>query len=153
MSASLSIQVQNNNDHVVVTLIGRIDEDAHFQDILAQKKTKYIFDFNGVNLINSCGVREWIGLLSQLPSGAAVVYRQCPQVMVEQMNMVQGFLPLGATIESFYAPYFDPDLDEEVKVLLTLDEVKGGKAPEKKNSSGNELEFDALEAQYFNFIK
>ena len=73
--------------------------------------------------------------------------------MIEQMNMVEGFLPANASIESFYAPYFDPDADEEIKVLLRIQEVSNKKAPIKKNDSGTELEFDALEAQYFNFIK
>lgn len=153
MSNSLSIKVQPDGDTYIITLDGRIDEDSHFEDITAITTNTYIFDFTNINLINSCGVREWIGLLAQLPSTSKIIYRHCPQVMVEQMNMVQGFLPPSASIESFYAPYFDPDLDKEVKILLTLDEVKGGKAPVKKNSSGAELEFDALEAQYFNFLK
>lgn len=153
MSAALSISIENQNDHTVIKLSGRIDEDSHFESVTSLTTKTYIFDFNDVNLINSCGVREWISLLSQLPKDAHIIYRHCPQVMVEQMNMVQGFLPDQASIESFYAPYFDADQDQEVKVLLTLAEVKNGKAPIKKNAQGNDLEFDALEAQYFNFIK
>lgn len=153
MSSSLSINIAKDSTNVLVTLGGRIDEDAHFDEILASSGESFIFDFSNVNLINSCGVREWINLVNTLVAKAKIIYRQCPQIMIEQMNMVQGFLPSGASIESFYAPYFDPDLDQEVKVLLTLSEIKAKKAPIKKNDNGTELEFDALEAQYFNFIK
>lgn len=40
----------------------------------------------------------------------------------------------------------------DVKVSGQIDEVKDGKAPAKE-VDGQELEFDAIEAQYFNFLK
>ena len=153
MSNSLNISLEKQGEYDLIKLSGRIDEDSHFNAITNLNSTAYLFDFENINLINSCGVREWITFLSSLPTGSKIVYRHCPQIMVEQMNMVQGFLPAGAQIESFYAPYFDPDADQEVKVLLKTSEVIGAKAPKKTNAQGIELEFDALEAQYFNFLK
>src|SRR5690606_18959329 len=107
MSDGLEIKVIPQEQGVLIELIGRIDEDSHFESILKQTFSHYIFDFNGVSLINSCGVREWINLVSKLAQNASITYRHCPQIMIEQMNMVQGFFPPGAKIESFYAPYFD----------------------------------------------
>ncbi|MBH47443.1 MAG: hypothetical protein CME71_04665 [Halobacteriovorax sp.] len=153
MSSSLLINISNDATSTIVTLSGRIDEDSHFDAITSSSADVFIFDFENVTLINSCGVREWINLVNTIIKKSKIIYRHCPQIMIEQMNMVQGFLPEGATIESFYAPYFDPDQDKEVKILISLSEVTGKKAPVKNNEKGTELEFDALEAQYFNFIK
>lgn len=153
MSDGLEIKVIPQGQEVVIELIGRIDEDSHLESILKLTSSHYTFDFNGVNLINSCGVREWINLVSKLAQNASITYRHCPQIMIEQMNMVQGFFPPGVNIQSFYAPYFDPDQDKEVKILIETKEVNNFKAPVKRNDQGSLLEFDALEAQYFNFLK
>tara|TARA_R110000868_G_scaffold117600_1_gene312185 strand:- start:4922 stop:5383 length:462 start_codon:yes stop_codon:yes gene_type:complete len=153
MSSSLSINISTDAANSIITLSGRIDEDSHFDEITSSSADVFVFDFKDITLINSCGVREWINLVNVVIKDSKIVYRHCPQIMIEQMNMVQGFLPEGASIESFYAPYFDPDQDKEVKMLISLSEVKNKKAPIKKNEKGTELEFDALEAQYFNFIK
>ncbi len=153
MSDSLAIKITPQDQKGLIELSGRIDEDSHFEELLNLSPSHYIFDFNGVNLINSCGVREWINLVAKLAQKSVITYRNCPQIMVEQMNMVQGFFPAGVTIESFYAPYFDPDQDREIKILIQTTEVVNFKAPLKNNEQGKPLEFDALEAQYFNFLK
>lgn len=153
MSSGLNIDITEKDQTATIVLSGRIDEDAHFENVSGLEAKKFTFDFKEVSLINSCGVREWINLINKLIKKGQVIYKNCPQVMIEQMNMVEGFLPNNASIESFFAPYFDPDLDQEKKILLMFDEVKSKKAPIKKNEKGTELEFDALEAQFFNFIK
>ncbi len=153
MSSGLDIQINQDSTTAKVKLAGRIDEDSMFDNLLSSQAVEFHLDFSGVTLINSCGVREWINLVNDLSKKAKIIYKNCPQIMVEQMNMVEGFLPNNTEIESFYAPYFDPDADEEVKVLIMTKEISNKKAPSKKNDAGVELEFDALEAQFFNFIK
>lgn len=153
MSSGLDIKINLENNIAEVILAGRIDEDANFEALTSCNADSFHLNFSGVSLINSCGVRELINLVTALTQKSKIIYKSCPQIMIEQMNMVEGFLPSNASIESFYAPYFDPDADEEIKVLLKSDEISNKKAPTKKNDSGTELEFDALEAQYFNFIK
>jgi hypothetical protein len=69
------------------------------------------------------------------------------------MNIVAGFIHPHGEIESFFAPYYSETSDQEVKLLITPSEVLDGKAPSKKNDAGEELEFDDIEAQYFNFLK
>ena len=74
-------------------------------------------------------------------------------MIVEQLNIIKGFIKPGGIVESFFAPYYNDAKDEEVKLLITPDEVVDNKAPAKKDSDGNELEFDEIELQYFNFLK
>lgn len=136
---------------------GQIDEDSDFTvfDGLDKRPEirRIIFNLEGVELINSCGIRDWIQFQKTLPSTATIVYQKCPQVIVEQLNIVKGFIRENSLIESFIAPYYNEEKDEEVKVLLTPGQVVDGKAPVIKDEDGNELEFDEIEAQYFSFLK
>jgi len=152
MSSSLKVDITQANDHTVFNLHGQIDEDAQL-DVMQTDKSKIIFDLEGVTLINSCGIRDWVEFQSQLPENSEIIYRKCPQVIVEQLNIIKGFIKSGGKVESFFAPYYNDAKDEEVKILITPEEVIDTKAPEKKDSEGNLLEFDEIELQYFNFLK
>jgi DNA-directed RNA polymerase subunit RPC12/RpoP len=150
----LQINKQILQDELNVELIGAIDEDSDFNELLGLEQKKISFDFNQVNMINSCGIREWIKFLEKIPSSTNVTYNNCPQIIIEQINMVHGFFRQGASINSFYAPYFCESCDKEVKVHLTADMVKNRKAPKMEcPKCGSEMEFDAIESQYFSFLR
>jgi hypothetical protein len=153
MSNGLKIETQVLENTVKIEVIGEIDEDSNFDKIIAIHQDIYIFNLGKVTLINSCGVREWINFLEKLPDESRIVYNDVPQIVVEQINMVKGFLKAESKIESFFAPYYSEEKDEVMFILLSVDQVRDGKAPEIKDDDGNILEFDAIEAQYFNFIK
>lgn len=153
MSNQLQIKIENKQDEDIVFLSGSIDEDSDFSAMEQLSNQKVVLDLEGVLFINSCGIREWIKYQEQLDIKIQLIYRKCPQVIVEQMNIVKGFVRTGGIIESFYAPYYDEANDTEVKELIKPSDVKDNKAPVVKNQSGDELEFDDIEAQYFNFLK
>ena len=152
MSDKLNIEIKTRGDITKVLLSGQIDEDANF-DIIKNVQGQIEFDFDGINLINSCGVREWINFIESIERPDPIFYANCPQVVIEQINMVHGFIGKNTKVTSFYAPYYNEETDEVLKVLLTHDQIKDGKAPSMKSESGDELEFDAIEAQYFQFLK
>ena len=152
MSQKLLINSRITDDEVYVELIGVIDEDAVFDKIKNLKMSKYIFDFNKITMINSCGIREWIKYLQEL-EGADIKYQNCPQIIIEQVNMVHGFIKKGIEVESFFAPYFCTTCDTEKKILLKNFEVANSKAPVKQcNTCKVDMEFDAIEKQYFSFL-
>ncbi|EQC45587.1 STAS domain-containing protein [Bacteriovorax sp. Seq25_V] len=152
MSDKLVINITKNEADLAEFLLqGQIDEDSTFEEILSSKKSTIIIDFNKVTLINSCGVREWINFLEGVKD-CSITYKNCPQVVIEQINMVHGFILPNTSIESFYAPYYSEKADDVLKVLLLSSQVVDGKAP-KIEQDGEELEFDAIEAQYFQFLK
>lgn len=152
MSSSLNVVREEENDQVEFKLSGQIDEDADFE-LIKTDKSKVIFDLENISLINSCGIRDWVQYQASLPSESTIIYRKCPQVIVEQLNIIKGFIKEGGVVESFIAPYYNDAKDEEVKILITPAEVIDSKAPVKKDDEGNELEFDEIELQYFNFLK
>ncbi|MBC7539138.1 MAG: hypothetical protein H7281_09970 [Bacteriovorax sp.] len=152
MSEKLSINSRIAGDEVYVDLIGVIDEDSIFDKIKNLNMSKFVFDFNQVSMINSCGIREWIKYLQEL-DGVEIKYINCPQIIIEQVNMVHGFIRKGIIVESFFAPYFCPNCDTEKKIILKNTEVANSKAPVKQcNTCKSDLEFDAIEKQYFSFL-
>lgn len=147
------VNIETQGDTKIYNFSGAINEDFTFGGLLEGSASKYVFNLERVSLLNSCGIREWIKFIGQLPKEAELEYHNCPTVVVLQMNMVKGFLSENAKVISFYAPYYDEEADEEVKVLLKTDQIIDGKAPEMKNDNGDELEFDGIEATYFKFLK
>ncbi len=153
MANELEIKKQKLDDHLIVELYGNIDEDSNFETLTKLDVKIITFDFDGIKMINSCGVRDWIQFIEKIPADTKIIYKKCPQIVIEQINMVHGFIRKGAKIDSFYAPYYSEDKDEVIKVLLKSEDVKKAKAPEiKDQETGEVLEFDAIEAQYFNFL-
>lgn len=152
MAEKLNISNRINGDVAYITLEGTIDEDANFDKISSLGLKKYVFDFLNVSMINSCGIREWIKYLKDI-EGAEIVYQNCPQIIIEQVNMVHGFITKGVTVESFFAPYFCEQCDTAKKILLKNTEVINSKPPVKQcNTCKSDLEFDAIEKQYFSFL-
>ncbi|MCK5882833.1 MAG: hypothetical protein KAG61_04030 [Bacteriovoracaceae bacterium] len=154
MSEKLKIDTHIVDDELIIHFIGQMDEDADFKKLLDIKASRFVFDFNKIGLLNSCGIREWISFLEGIPGDVQVTYKNCPQIIIEQMNMVHGFIKEGAKIETFYAPYYCEDCDSETKVLLQTENITEFHAPKINcDKCSKEMEFDAIEAQYFNFLK
>jgi len=151
--SELVIRVDKEQVPPVATISGQINEDSDFSSLKEVESNELIIDFEGVSLINSCGIREWIEFQKNEFNFSKIIYRKCSQVVVEQMNIVKGFIHPAGVIESFYAPYFDEENDLEIKILLTPAEVINSTAPSKFNENKNELEFDDIEQQYFSFLR
>lgn len=154
MGQKLTIDTQIIDDTLFAQFMGQIDEDADFSKLSNLTAKKIVFDFEKITLLNSCGIREWISFIESIPTSTHITYRNCQQIIIEQMNMVHGFIKSGAEIESFYAPYYCPKCDYEHKMLLTPSTVDKHIAPSCKcPKCQEEMEFDAIETQYFNFLK
>lgn len=152
MSQKLLINNRIIGDEVHVELAGVVDEDSNFDKIKNLKMNKFVFDFEKVGMINSCGIREWIKYLQEL-EGVEIKYQNCPQIIIEQVNMVHGFIRKGIVVETFFAPYFCTNCDTEKRILLKSSEIINSKAPVKQcNTCKSDLEFDAIEKQYFSFL-
>jgi anti-anti-sigma regulatory factor len=151
---SLEIEVSPCDGGNQFKLSGEINEDLIVDELVGFKAETVKVDFEDVKMINSCGVREWIKLVEALTNqGSKVEYYNCPQIVVQQVNMVTGFVPQGGQVVTFYAPYFCDDCEHEEKVLLTSSELDGREAPELKcGKCGAMSEIDAMEDVYLNFI-
>lgn len=142
----------------VIALRGNIDEDANFGNISLDGSKEVVLDLEQVAAINSCGIREWIKWIKTAAPESKFIYRKCPKVIVDQINMVSGFLPENGQVESFFVPYYSDASDTEKMVLFTSGkEFKGAEIfpPEevKDDAKGNLMEMDVIEAKYFKFLK
>lgn len=152
----LKFHNEDQDQSILVKIEGSINEDLQIEKVSDLKRPHIIFDMDQVKMINSCGIREWIRLIESFGSDVTLEYIKVPQIVIQQMNMISGFLSKNAKVISFYAPYFIEDLDEEKQILLRSDEIKDFKAPKMTtNVDGSEypLDFDAIEEQYFKFLK
>ncbi|MGE4133592.1 MAG: hypothetical protein AB7F86_18290 [Bdellovibrionales bacterium] len=141
----------------VLEIKGNIDEDANFAPQELGGAATVVLDLENVSAINSVGIREWIKWIKGLPGGVALKVRKCPKIIVDQINMVSGFLPANAQVESFYVPYYSDASGSEKMVLFQFGkEFKDGEVhapPEVKDESGELMEMDVIEAKYFKFLK
>lgn len=152
-------KVTKNQEGEGVTFVfeGSIDEDAVFSGLETGEASNVTLDLDNVKSINSCGIREWIKWIKTIPGNSEITYRKCPKVIVDQINMVAGFLPDNASVESFYVPYFSEDSGNEKMVLFQKGKEfsdNGVDAPEEftDEETGEELEMDVIESKYFKFL-
>ena len=152
----LKFHIEQQDQTLLIKVEGSINEDLQIEKLSHLKASQMIFDVDNVKMINSCGIREWIRLIESFGSAVKLEYIKVPQIVIQQMNMISGFLSKNASVTTFYAPYFIEDLDEERQVLLRADEIKNFKAPAQNadvDGTNYKLDFDAIEEQYFRFLK
>lgn len=99
------MQVKTTGSKYEFFLEGPISEKTGLYDYVIKNATEVIVDLDKVTFINSIGVKNWISWTMKIPTGCKLQLTRCPFVIINQINMVHGFLPKTATVESFYAPY------------------------------------------------
>lgn len=155
MAFSVGKKMEGNT--LVLEVKGNIDEDANFAPPDIGGATTVVLDLEGATAINSVGIREWIKWVKIMPANIQLSVRKCPKIIVDQINMVAGFLPAGTVIESFFVPYYADGSGSEKMVLFTNGkEFKDGEvfAPaDIKDDGGESMEMDVIEAKYFKFLK
>lgn len=147
-----------NQGVVSLALEGQIDEDATFEAYNLSSAQEVVLELEKVSAINSCGIREWVKWVKSAKPGTKITMKHCPKVIVDQINMVAGFLPENGLVESFYVPYYAEGSGNEKMVLFRNgQEFTGGnlKPPAgiKDDETGDEMEMDVIEAKYFKFLK
>jgi len=152
----LKVYMASEGSAVKFSFEGCIDEDFHCENLVSKNPAELHIDFNDVKVINSCGIREWVNFIEKLGPAVPIKYNNCPQIIVQQINMVDGFLSANASVETFFAPYFCEECDSEHVILLKGSDVATGAAPTQKCPDCNaseDMEFDAIEKQYFHFLE
>ncbi len=155
MNRKLKIERRDEGNRTFLALSGIIDENSDFKEAFLNLPENVVIDLEGIDLINSCGVREWMNAVQKWPSDSKIRIVKCSPRIVEQINYVTNFLGRGS-IESFYAPYFCPKCKKESNLLLTVEDMRtsGSRLPpaEKCPVCKGPLEFDDIEEEYFSFL-
>lgn len=149
---------KEENNKVFLFFFGNIDENASFTGAILDGAQDLVIDLEKVEAINSCGIRDWIQWLKTSPADCKIEYRNCPKVIVDQMNMIKGFLPENAHVESFYVPYYAPDSDIEKMILYRKgvdfkDDSVDIQDTYTDPDTNEEYEIDVIPEKYFKFIQ
>lgn len=99
-------------------LEGPISEKTELFSHDVRRAKNLTIDMQRVTFINSIGVKNWILWMTSVPQSCKILLRNCPFVIISQINMVNGFLPSQARVQSFYAPYVNDDGDEIERLLI-----------------------------------
>lgn len=154
--SKFAIKVAPEGTALKVQVEGIIDEDVDFNQFKIAGQTHIEMNLEKLKAINSCGIREWIKWM-ETAQGAKIQFHQCPKVIIDQVNMVEGFLPPTASVKSFYVPYFNEDSGDEKSVLYTFgkeyDATGIKEQPKVEDNEGNLMELDVVESKYFKFLK
>jgi hypothetical protein len=158
----LQWDVKPLEEGLLLVFRGEITENADFSKVEQLASQLLVVDLDGVTKINSMGIKKWI-LWVRAHQGKQFHFRNCTPVIVNQMNILQGFLPPGALVESFYLPFRCDDCGLESSYLAerrrdyveaTTDAGREIKIPETRpcEQCGSAQEWDVMEQVYFRFL-
>ncbi len=153
--SKFELKINRIADAAKISVSGIIDEDVDFSAFAIGGLNQIELDLNSVKSINSCGIREWIKWLGT-NSIAKMTYVNCPKIIIDQINMVDGFLPRNGQVLSFYVPYYNDESGAEKNVLFRHGQEFGdaGVKPPGKvtDDTGLSMEMDVIETKYFKFL-
>ena len=142
----------------MVTFSGEIDENADFGELArgSPAEGRVVFELGEVRRINSCGVREWVNFVRELPGASDLSFVACSPAIVTQLNMIYNFRG-PAKVRSFLAPYVCSACDHESEKLLEVADPFPGPDPPAPpdfvcERCGAPLEFDDLPERYLSFL-
>lgn len=159
--SQLKINASKNLNSLSIKLVGQLDENATLSkiEVVGSPAIQNIrIDWDGVKVINSDGIKEWIKWVQTVPKDIQIAFEKCPRIVINQVNLVNGFLPKGATIHSFYVPYFCLTCDYITPVLCSAESSFSNHQfnPPRDircNKCSQETELDIIPAKYFRFLK
>ncbi|RMH44608.1 MAG: hypothetical protein D6689_02025 [Deltaproteobacteria bacterium] len=155
-SVALSWRIKERPGFTTVEFFGEIDENADFSELRRRLRGNVVFHLAEVRRINSCGVREWVNFVRDLPGVTELTFTHCSPAIVTQLNMIYNFRG-NAKVRSFYAPYVCENCGrEEEKLLDVQSQFPGGNigsVPEFTcDNCSTQMEFDDLPERYLSFL-
>lgn len=161
--AAAKVTTSKEGDVLRAHVSGYVGENSGLFDLNVQGSKKVVIDLSGVNYINSVGVKNWITWTGRMPKNIPIEFENCPALIVNQVNMVAGFIPKTGSVESLFAPFICEDCSVEENHLLRRGadyDYAQGNAPYSLNlpehlcpKCGKPMELDALEMKFFAFLK
>lgn len=89
-----------------IKIAGHLDEESEMKIVQPTGFDEIEINLSGVRIINSCGVRQWIRWVGDMPKNVRYQLVGCPKIFVDSANMISGFIPKGWIVQSVEVPYF-----------------------------------------------
>ncbi|HET6612652.1 MAG TPA: hypothetical protein VFG83_11720 [Kofleriaceae bacterium] len=153
---TLSWRIKERPSFTSVELSGELDENADFAELRRRLQGAVVFHLAGIGRINSCGVREWVRFVRDLPNVTDLVFTHCSPSIVSHLNMIYNFRG-PATVRSFFAPYLcDSCGHEEEKLIDVKAQIERGDVLSPPaiacGACGEAMELDDLPERYLSFL-
>lgn len=163
-NAKFKVEVEKFGPDLSMRPVGILNEDVDFGAVLDFLKDHrsagtLSIDMGKVQGINSCGVREWIMFIERAQSLMTTRFEMVNELFVEQASIVPNLLgEKGTEVVAFAAPYFCSKCNKRYTQILKTSQIKVqdnqyGVPSYKCGKCGELLEFDALEEEYFHFLR
>lgn len=103
---SLKFDLETIPNGQLLHLSGHIDENADFSKVPLPGKGAFYIDLERIEGLNSIGLRNWLHWVMKMDRGATIILQRCPHVVLHQMNILDGFLPFSAVVQSVEVPFY-----------------------------------------------
>jgi ribosomal protein L44E len=113
------MKVQRDKDQVHVSLEGPIGDTTELFILPLKDMKQLTIDMTKTTYINSIGVKHWITWAMKLAPTLDVKLVNCPFVIVNQANIVVGFMTKKMKVESFRMPYVCEECSREETLTAT----------------------------------
>lgn len=164
MDDRIAISQTRNGDQMTLALTGNLNENAEFPQLDVNGVREVVLDLSGIKMLNSVGLRSWLLWIKTFAQKTGLVFVNCPRHVVDQMNILDGFLPTHARVDSFFVPYFCESCDATESILArrgqdfmegTADTREGVTLPDERPCPHCQkpMEMDVLRDRYFSFLK
>jgi len=156
LSIPLSWRIKERAGFTTVEFFGEVDENADFAELKQRLRGQVVFHLAEVRRINSCGVREWVNFVRDLPQVSDLTFTHCSPAIVTQLNMIYNFRG-PAKVRSFLAPYVCDKCNREEEKLLDVRTHFStrdlSKLPDFRcEKCRGPLEFDDIPERYLAFL-
>ena len=105
-------------------LKGYFDEFSTLpEDVDLTECEKFHVDFSEIEFINSGGIKLWINFTDTLEEqeNLKVYFQNCKSMIVNQINLIKGFLPTNGKVLSAYLPAKCKECDKICEIAVEVD--------------------------------
>ena len=151
---NLLTNVRETDSFTEVALSGVVDESADFE-AMVKLEGKVRISLKAVRRFNSVGIRMWMDVIRDLAERAEIVFIECPPPVIDQLNMIQGFLG-HCRVESFLGVMHCENCAIDDTVLFRTRDIRENDMyiPELRcKQCQRKMELDEVEDQYLLFMR
>lgn len=158
------VSVKSVGQESDVSIAGVVDESIEFPTLEKLPHGILRIHLDQVTRLNSMGLRSWILWMKTIPKQMLIEFHGCARGVVDQMSILDGFLPLSARVQSFQLPYRCSQCEHEELVLAvrerdfmeaTSDFKEKVLLPETRScpQCKGTMEWDIIPERYFSFLR
>ena len=113
---------EDNGVQLSIQISGELSSLTSFPRVIVKANHQISVVLAGAGNVNSAGLQGWIKWMTEMQTNnknVSINFKMLPANFARLAHQVRGFLPDSSTVESFIAPYFCEDCDNNYNVVFT----------------------------------